>query len=93
MDRARHRDRRASAQEKLLAEEQAFHRKRAQLQKRYKGEFVVLYRGRVVAHGKDDEDLARRMFERVGDEPFYIAHVDGALLVYDLPSPETAGMG
>ena len=93
MGRAGRQDIGASVEERLLAEEQAFQRKRAQLQKRYKGEFVALYRGRVVAHGKDDEDLARRMFERVGDEPFYIAHVDGAPLVYDLPSPETAGMG
>ena len=79
-----------AAEERLLAEEQAFQRKRAQLQRRYKGEFVVMYHGRVVAHSQDDEELARRMFEKVGDEPFFIAYVDDTPLVYEIPSRETA---
>jgi ABC-type enterochelin transport system ATPase subunit len=57
--------------------------------RRYEGQFVALYQGRVVGHGADDEELARRMFEKLGDVPFYIAKVSKEPTVYDLPSPET----
>ena len=50
---------------------------------------VALYQGRVVGHGVDDEALAQRMFESLGDVPFYIAKVEPEPTVYDLPSPET----
>lgn len=69
-----------------------FRRKRAALMKRYPGEFVVVHQGRVVAHGHDDESLASRMFEKLGDEPFYIGHVDDDM-VYELPSPEVVRGG
>jgi len=36
----------------------------------------------------DDEELARRMFEKWGDVPFYIAKVEREPTVYELPSPE-----
>lgn len=75
----------------LAFEEQAFRRKRTQLLDRYEGEFIALYRGRVVGHGRDDEELARRMFARLGDVPFYIARVETKATVYDLPSPEVSG--
>ncbi len=72
-------------------EAQKFQRKLAQLLERYEGQFVALYRGRVVGHGPDDEELARRMYERFGDAPFYIARVERQPTVYDLPSPEVVG--
>lgn len=50
---------------------------------------MALYQGRVVGHGVDDEALAQRMFERLGDMPFYIAKVEPEPTVYELPSPET----
>lgn len=79
---------RESLEEPLASEEQAFHRKRAQLLRRYEGQFVALYQGRVVGHGADDEELARRMFEKLGDVPFYITKVEKEPTIYELPSPE-----
>lgn len=76
------------SEDPLASEEQAFHRKRAQLLRRYEGQFVALYQGRVVGRGADDEKLARWMFERLGDVPFYIAKVEKEPTVYELPSPE-----
>ena len=73
----------------FAAEERAFRQKRGRLLQRYAGQFVALYRGRVVGHGLDDEELAREMFEQFGDVPFYIAKVEKEPTVYDLPSPET----
>ena len=73
------------------AEAQAFRRKLPQLLGRYEGEFVALYRGRIVGHGVSDEDLAERMYERLGDVPFYIARVERQPTVYELPSPELVG--
>jgi hypothetical protein len=70
------------------AEEAAFRRKRTQLLRRYAGQFVALYRGRLVGHAEDDEELAERMFKKLGDVPFYIAKVEEEPTVYDLPSPE-----
>ena len=72
----------------MAAEELAFRQKRGQLLRRYAGQFVAFYQGRVVEHGVDDEELARHMFERFGDVPFYIAKVEKEPTVYDLPSPE-----
>ncbi len=72
----------------LAAEEQAFRKKRGQLLRRYEGQFVAFYHGRVVGHGTDDEELALRMFEKFGDAPFYIAKVSKEPTVYELPSPE-----
>lgn len=59
-----------------------------QLMERYEGQFVALYQGRLVGHGPDDEKLAQRMFEKLGDAPFYIAKVEEEPTVYELPSPE-----
>jgi hypothetical protein len=69
-------------------EERAFRQQRRQLLHRYKGQFVALYQGRVVAHGPDDEELAREVFERFGDVAFYVAKVEKEPTVYELPSPE-----
>lgn len=81
-------NKKACSAEPFAAEAQAFRRKLPQLLGRYEGEFVALYRGRVVGHGANDEELARRMYERLGDVSFYIARVERQPTVYDLPSPE-----
>ena len=39
----------------LATERRAFERQRAQLMRRYAGQFVALSRGRVVDHDKEDE--------------------------------------
>jgi hypothetical protein len=77
-----------STDDPLAVEERSFVRKRAQLLRKYKGEFVALYQGAVIGHGADDEELARQMFEKVGDVPFYIGKVGSPATVYDVPSPE-----
>ena len=79
------------ADETLAAEEHAFRRKLPQLMRRYAGQFVASYRGRIVGHDADDEQLARRMFEKLGDVPFYIGKVAKEPTVYELPSPELVG--
>jgi len=75
--------------EPFAAEQQAFERPRARLSRKYTGEFVAMYGGKVADHGPDDEDGARRMFERWGDVPFYIAKVEDTPTEHELPSPET----
>jgi hypothetical protein len=77
-----------SAEDALAANEQAFQRQRAELLRRYEGEYVALRAGRVVAHGPDDEELARRLFADSGDQPFYIAKVEQTPTIHELPSPE-----
>lgn len=74
----------------LEAEERAFRQKLPQLLRRYKGQFVALYRGRVVGYHEDDEELAHQMFKKLGDASFYIAKVEKEPPVYELPSPEIA---
>lgn len=80
--------RRVPPKDSLASEDAAFRRKRARLLKRYEGQFVALCRGRVVGHGEDDEELAQRMFDKLGNAPFYIAKVEKEPTVHDLPSPE-----
>ena len=88
MATAKVRKMRTLPEESFAAEEQAFHQKRERLLHRYEGQFVALYQGRVVGHNQDDEELARQMFEKFGDMPFYIAKVEKEPTVYELPSPE-----
>jgi len=75
-------------EELLAAQERAFYKRRAHLLQRYQGQFVALYRGRVVGHGPSDEELARQMFEKFGDAPFFIQRVENEPTVYEVPSPE-----
>ena len=77
-------------EESLAAERNAFERQRAQLMRRYPGQYVALSGGRVVDHNKDDEALAARMFARFGDAVFYIARLEQNPTVYEVPSPELA---
>ncbi len=72
----------------LRDEEAAFQRKLPQLLKGHRGEYVAVYHGRIVAHGPNDEELARQMFTRLGYVPFLIARVEEEPTVYELPSPE-----
>jgi hypothetical protein len=70
------------------AEEQAFRQRLPDLLQHYEGQFVALLNGEVVGHGPDDEELAARMYECLGDAPFYIDRVARSPLAYELPSPE-----
>ncbi len=72
----------------LAAEQQAFERQKPQLLRRYPGQFVAIYGGRMVDHDKEAEALAGRLFAKLGDVPFLIARVEKRPTVYDLPSPE-----
>jgi len=78
----------ATADDRLAREERAFERHRPQLLRRYGGQFVAIYGGRVVGRDKDAEVLAERLFARFGDVPFFIGRVEKQPCVYDLPSPE-----
>jgi len=75
----------------LMREEAAFRRKLPQLLPAYRGEYVAFYRGRLVGHSPDDEELASRMYRKLGDSPFYIASVEEAPAFCDVPSPEVGG--
>ena len=77
-----------SVEQALAEEQQAFRRQHAQLMARYKGEYVALHLGRVIAHGPDDEELAQRLYAKLGDKLFYIAKVEREPTVCELPSPE-----
>ena len=90
MATAKKRNGRASMDELMVAEERAFYKKKAHLLQRFEGQFVALYKGRVVGHGPDDEDLALRKFEKLGDVPFYIQKVGKEPIIYEVPSPEVA---
>ena len=78
------------AEEDLAAERHAFERQRAQLMRRYPGQYVALSGGRVVDHDKQDEALAARMFRKFGDATFYIARLEQSPTIYEVPSPELA---
>jgi len=78
------------AEESLAAERRAFESQRAQLMRRYPGEYVALTGGRVVDHDQQDEALAARMFRKFGDATFYIARLEQSPTVYEVPSPELA---
>jgi hypothetical protein len=78
----------AGGEELLTVQERTFYKRHTRLLQRYEGQFVALYRGRVVGHGPSDEELARQMFEKFGDAPFFIQRVEKQPTVYEVPSPE-----
>lgn len=77
-----------SPEDVLALEERVFERQRARLARRYAGQFIALYGGRVVGHDKDAEALAARLFAELGDVPFFIAKAEKRPSIYDLPSLE-----
>ncbi len=77
-----------SAEDPLVANEAAFRQQLPRLRRRYDGQYVALSQGRVVAHGPDDEELAQRLFVKLGDRPFYIARVEREPTIHELPAPE-----
>ena len=77
-----------STDDRLAREARAFERHRPQLLRRYAGQFVAMYGGRVADRDKDAEALAARLFARLGDVPFFIGRVEKQPSAYDLPSPE-----
>jgi hypothetical protein len=81
----------ALAKDPLMREAAALRRKLPQLLRTHPGEYVAFYEGRVAGHGPDDEELASRMFAKLGDVPFYIARVAEAPASCDVPSPEVVG--
>ena len=88
MAASRSRQKSKASVDSLTREEQSFQRKREQLLRRYEGQFVAIYQGRVAGHGPDDEELAAQMYAKLGDVHFYIARVERMKSVYELPSPE-----
>jgi hypothetical protein len=78
------------AENPLGAEELAFRRQRPQLMKRYAGQYVAFYGGRLVDRDKDDEALAERLFKKLGDAAFYIARLEDTPTISEVPSPELA---
>lgn len=74
----------------LASQVKAFRRQRMQLMKRFAGQYVALYGGRLVDHDKDDEALAARLYRKLGDAAFYIARLEDTPTVSEVPSPELA---
>jgi hypothetical protein len=72
----------------LASEEEVFRRRRNQLLRRYEGQFIALYHGRVVGSSTNDEELAGKIFNKLGDVPFYIVKVEKETTVYDLSTPK-----
>jgi len=76
------------ANDPLASEEEVFRRRFNQLLRRYEGQFIALYHGRVVGNSTNDEELAGRIFNKLGDVPFYIVKVEKETTVYDLSTPK-----
>ena len=56
-----------------------------QLQNKYSGEFVAIYKEKVVAHAKTSKLLFQKIKEKIGDKNLFIRHIDPkeAVCVYD----------
>lgn len=57
------------------AEFRAFRKMLPKLLKRYEGEHVAIYKGKVVGHHADFSELGRRTFAKLGDVPFIMPKV------------------
>jgi len=78
----------AKIQDPLVAEQKAFARQKAQLMRRYEGQFVAFYGGKMVDHDKESPALALRMYKKYGEVPWWIERVEKQPTIYDMPSFE-----
>lgn len=69
-------------------ERAAFGRLEPRLRRRYLGRWVGISGGRVVAVGDDPEEVARRLFRRLGTEAFFVGRVGAPPPLLDLPGFE-----
>jgi hypothetical protein len=76
------------AEKQLLLEEKAFEQQLEKLLKKYKGQFVAVWQGKVVDHDANQSILFRRVLNKIGDVPFLIARVERTPTVYESPSVE-----
>lgn len=82
------RHRKGSLEDPSEAEFRAFKKMLPKLLKRYEGEHVAIYKGKVVGHHADVRELARKTFKKLGYVPFILPKVSQYLPTYDFPSPE-----
>jgi len=74
---------------KFYQEKEAFFKLKDELLKDYKGRFVAIAGGKVVDSDEDKKSLAKRIYEKYEDIPFYLQKVqDEELPTLDIPSPE-----
>jgi len=67
----------------------AFRKMLPRLLKRYEGEHVAIYKGKLVGHGTNGRELARRTFQKLGDVPFILPKVSRNWPeIMEFPSPE-----
>lgn len=57
------------------ADEEAYRRMREHLLKEYKGKWVAVHNGKVVAVGDGQSEVIKKTFSIVGDSPFYVNKV------------------
>ncbi len=69
-------------------ERRAFARLEPRLRRLRLGRWVGVRGGRVVAVGDDPEELARRLFRRLGPEAFFVGRVGAPPQLLDLPGFE-----
>jgi predicted secreted protein len=72
----------------LENEYRAFRKMLPRLLKRYKGEHVAFYQGKLLGHHPDRRELARQTFKMVGHVPFLLTKVTKSSRIDELPSPE-----
>lgn len=62
--------------ERIIEEQKAYLKKRSNLYKRYLGKVVAILDGEVIDSDEDEDELAKRIYSRVGYIPVYIHKVD-----------------
>lgn len=81
----------AGAEDELAQSLRWFEQNRARLLRRYRGQYVAIYRNRVVDHDRDFDALARRVFQKLGPRPVCMPKVTEGERVVRVPSPRLAG--
>ena len=56
--------------------------------KRYRGKFVAIYKGRIVGHDEDLSRLAKKVYSKYGPSPIYIDRVVDKERTIEISSPE-----
>jgi len=81
----------AAPEDELAQSLRWFEQNRTRLLRRYRGQYVAIYRNRVVDHDHDFDALARRVLRRFGGRPVCMPKVTESERVVHVPSPRIAG--
>jgi len=81
-------DNRPETRENTIKDEsKAYREQKAEIEEKYRGQYVAVYRGEVVDHDSDKSTLLHRFYDTFGNKTVYIKKVGEPERIYKVHTP------